>query len=76
MAKAYLRINVEPGKEKEIKNSLLKIKGVRSVDVTTGEQDMIAIIEAPNYEETLKLVIQKLRTISGIKDTITSLVLE
>ena len=76
MAKAYLRINVEPGKEKEVKNSLLKIKGVRSVDITTGEQDMIAIIEAPNYEETLKLVIQKLRTISGIKDTITSLVLE
>ncbi|MCK4245039.1 MAG: Lrp/AsnC ligand binding domain-containing protein [Candidatus Omnitrophica bacterium] len=76
MAKAYLKVIVEAGKEKEIKEALLKVSGIGSVDLTAGEQDIIAVITAGSYEEILKLVVNSIRPIAGIKSTSTNLVLE
>lgn len=76
MAKAYLKISTEPGKEKSVKSALLGIGGVKSADLTTGEQDIICLIEADSYEKLLNLVVGNLRPIAGISKTITNLVLE
>jgi DNA-binding Lrp family transcriptional regulator len=76
MAKAYLKIDVEPGQERSIKEELLKIEGVKGADLTSGEQDIIALVEADSYEGILNLVVNSLRPISGIKKTTTNLVLE
>ena len=76
MAKAYLKINVIPGKEKIIRSALAEIKGVKEAHITTGNQDIIALIEADNFENLLKLVLTKLRIIEGITKTDTNLVLE
>jgi len=76
MAKAYLKISVEAGKEREIHSTLKKIPEVKTVDLTTGDQDIIAVIEAQSYEKLLKTIIEKLRSIDGITSTSTSLVLD
>lgn len=76
MARAYLKIDVEPGMERTVKESLLQINGVSSVDLTTGEQDLIAIVEQDSYENLLKLVVDKVRRVNGIVGTETNLVLE
>ncbi len=76
MARAYLKINVEPGKERIVKNQLLERKNVIQADLTSGEQDIIALIEADNYEQLMNFVVTELRPIDGIIKTVTNLVLE
>ena len=76
MAKAYLKINVVPGKEKIIRSALAEIKGVKEAYMTTGGQDIIAFIETDTFENLLKLVLTKLRVIEGITKTDTNFILE
>lgn len=76
MAKAYLKINVTPGKEKIIRSALSEIKGVKDAHITTGDQDIIALVEADNFENLFKLILTKLRVIEGITKTDTNLILE
>ena len=76
MAKAYMKLSVETGKERQICNDLKKLPEVKSADLTTGDQDIIAIIEASSYETLLKTIVEEMRKINGITSTSTSLVLE
>ena len=76
MAKAYLKINVLPGREKIIRSALAEIKGVKSAYLTAGDQDIIAFVEADNFENLVKLVLTKLRVIEGIIKSDTNLILE
>lgn len=76
MAKAYLKISVDAGMEREVCNDLKKLSEVKSADLTTGGQDIIAVIEAGSYETLLKTIVEKMRQIKGISSTSTSLVLD
>ncbi len=76
MAKAYLKIEVEAGKERSVRDTLLRFDQVKGADLTTGGQDILASIEADSYEDILQVVIDRLRTLKGIKSTVTDLVLE
>lgn len=76
MARAFLKINVDGGKESKVKESLLKIKGVLSVDLTTGEQDIICLLQGDSYKDVLKMIVEKIRKINGIRETVTNLILE
>ena len=76
MAKAYLKINVIPGKEKIIRSALAEIKGVKEAYMTTGSQDIIVLVEADSFENLMKLVLAKLRVIEGITKTNTNFILE
>ena len=76
MAKAYLKISVEAGMEKDVCGALRKISEVNTADLTTGDQDIIAVIEASSYETLLKTIVEEMRKIKGISSTSTSLVLE
>lgn len=44
--------------------------------MTTGGQDILALIEADSFEDILQVVVDKLRTLKGVKNTVTDLVLE
>ena len=76
MAKAYLKIKVEVGKERSVRDALLRFDEVKEADLTTGDQDILATVEAENYEDILQVVIDRLRTLKGIIRTETDLVLE
>ncbi len=76
MAKAYLRIIVEAGKERQVRDALRNISGVKSADLTTGEQDVIVLIEAQSVEDLLKAVVDNVRKTPGVRETVTNLIME
>jgi DNA-binding Lrp family transcriptional regulator len=76
MAKAYVKIWVKAGKEREVRDHLLDFDQVMTADITAGEQDILSLIEAPSYENLLDLVMKQLRSIEGVDKTVTNLILE
>ncbi len=76
MANAYLKIDIETGKEKEVKTALKKINGVKSADFVTGTQDLVALVEGKNYEEIVTKTLGEIRKVKGIKKTVTDFVFE
>ncbi len=76
MAKAYLKIKVEMGRERAVRDALLTFEEVKTVELTTGDQDILVLIEADSYDNILQVVIDRLRTIKGVTGTTTDLVLE
>jgi len=76
MAKAYLKIKTEMGKERGVRDALLRFTEVKSADLTTGDQDILVLIEADSYEDILLAVVDRLRSLKGIVGTVTNLVLE
>lgn len=76
MARAYLKIKVEMGKERSVRDALLRFDEVKGAELTTGDQDILALVEADNYEDILQWVVDRLRTLNGVKGTMTDLVLE
>ena len=76
MAKAYLKIDIETGKEKDVKNALKKISGIQSADFVTGTQDLLASVEGKNYEEIVTKTLSEIRKVKGIKKTVTDFVFE
>jgi DNA-binding Lrp family transcriptional regulator len=69
MARVYLLVNVLPGKEISIRDTLRGIKGILHADVVTGHYDIIAVIEAKNTSEIFENILQKIRKIKGISRT-------
>lgn len=76
MARAYVRVCIDPGFEKKIKEDLLQFKEVLSADLTAGEQDMIVLVEGQSYEEILNFVLKKIRRKAGVKITWTNFIVE
>ncbi|MCK9632781.1 MAG: Lrp/AsnC ligand binding domain-containing protein [Methanoregula sp.] len=76
MANAYLKIDIDTGKEKEVKAALKKITGVKSADFVTGSQDLVALVEGKNYEEIVTKTLGEIRKVKGIKKTVTDFVFE
>lgn len=76
MSRVYLRINTAVGREKEVRDALRRIRGVKSADMVTGRYDVIAIVEEETYESTFRTVLDKVRSIKGVTKTETDLVIE
>ncbi len=76
MAKAYVKIWVKAGREKDVQDRLLSFDQVQTADITAGEQDLLSLVEATSYEALLDLVMTELRAIDGVEKTVTNLILE
>ena len=76
MARVYLLVNVLPGKDVSIRDTLRGIKGVVNADVVTGHYDIAAVIEAKNSSEIFDKILKKIRLIKGINRTETFVAVE
>ncbi len=76
MAKAYVKVWVQPGMEKDVQRELLDVDQFMTADITAGEQDMICLVEAGSYEDLLQTVMRKLRAVKGVTRTVTNLILD
>ena len=76
MAKAYVKVWVQPGMEKDVQRELLDVDEFMTADLTAGEQDMICLVEAASYDELLATIMRKLRSVKGVTRTVTNLILE
>lgn len=73
MARAYLRVWLASGHEDAVREGLLGIKGVSAADLTAGDQDLIAVVDAETYEDVVQIVLGQVRVLKGVEKTITSL---
>lgn len=71
MVIGFVLMHVSPLHEYEVFNKLSKLHEVIEVHPLFGEYDLIAKIEAEDYESIGQIIIQKIKTIDGITDTTT-----
>jgi DNA-binding Lrp family transcriptional regulator len=69
MAIGFILINVAPTHEHEVYNKLLKIPQIVELHPLFGEYDLIAKIDAKDFEELGTIIVNKIRSIIGILDT-------
>ncbi len=69
MAIGFVLISTAPAKEHEVYNALLKIKEIVELHPLFGEYDLIAKIEASDFNILGQIVVDKIRTIHGVIDT-------
>ncbi len=69
MVIGFVLINVSPLHENEVFNKLSKIPEVIELHPLFGEYDLIAKVEAKDYESIGEIIIQKIKIIEGITDT-------
>ena len=74
MPKAFVMIDVHPGREADAQETVRKMPGVEFVYQVTGTHDMIAFCDAEPYEE-LAVIVSKIRRLDGVRATDTELVL-
>lgn len=72
-AKAYVLIETEAGRTKEVASTIGQLEGVKSVDPVTGPYDIIAVVEGKSLNDIGDLVTGKIHPIVGISRTVTCL---
>ncbi len=74
MPKAFIMIDVVPGREVPVQEAVAKLAGIKMVHQVTGEHDIIAFVDAEPYEE-FAMLLTTIRQLSGVRDTDSHLVL-
>ena len=74
MPKAFIMIDVLPGREVAVQDAVAKLAGVQMVYQVTGEPDLIAFVDAEPYEE-FAVLLSTIRQLPGVRDTESQLVL-
>ena len=68
--RAYVLIETQVGKTREVVEAIRGLKGVALVDSVTGPYDAIATIERETVNEIGDLVTSKFHLLSGISRTV------
>ena len=65
----FVLIDIEPKREKEVYQKLMKIEHIVELYPLFGEYDLIAKVEADSYDAIGDIVVSKIRVIEGVKAT-------
>ena len=68
---AYVLIKIEAGKEEYVFSKVKKIEKIQKLIEVLGPYDGVALAEIEDEKELEEVIVKKLRTIEGIKETIT-----
>ena len=69
MAIGFVLISTAPAHEHEVYNKLSKVKEIKELHPLFGEFDLIAKIEAEDFEKLGHIIVEKIRSIKGVIDT-------
>lgn len=73
---AYVFIECEHAKSKEVVDKLLKIGGVKDARIVTGPYDIIALVAASNFKVLGDVVISKVQSLPYVKRTLTNVIID
>ncbi len=73
---AFVDLFVDPARIDEVISSLKEIKNAVQVYEVTGEFDVIVLVNVATIEEFRDMLKNRIMKISGIKSTVTSIVLK
>jgi DNA-binding Lrp family transcriptional regulator len=76
MEKAYVLIETQVGKAKDVVEAIRGVEGVISVDAVTGPYDAIAVVQGETLNKIGDLVTAKIHPTRGVSRTATCLVLK
>jgi len=76
MVNAYSLISAEPGKTADVFRRIKAIDGVKRAECVAGPYDIIARIEVDSLEKLTKAVFGDIRSIPGVTNTTTLIVVE
>ena len=71
MVQAYILIQTEVGRARDVATAISEISGVARVDAVTGPYDVIVLSEARSVDELGKLIVSKVQLVPGITRTLT-----
>jgi len=69
MAIGFVLISAAPAHEHEVYTKVSKTSEVLEVHLLFGEFDLIAKIEAEDFEKLGEIIVEKIRSIKGVIDT-------
>ena len=71
VAKAYILIETQVGRSREVMTALRPMHGVTSAEIVTGTYDVIALVEAQDMVTMADLVTGRVQGVQGVMRTIT-----
>ncbi len=69
VAIGFVLISTAPAKEHEVYSELLRVKWIVELHPLFGEYDLIAKVEAEDFNALGQLVVDKIRAVPGVIDT-------
>lgn len=71
MVQAYILIQTEVGRARDVAAAIADISGVVRVDAVTGPYDVVVLTEAHSVDELGGLIVSKVQLVQGITRTLT-----
>jgi len=68
---AFVLVDAEVSKIREILSALKETEGVTEAYTVAGPHDIVVKLQADNFEKVAEAVTQKLHKIGGVKNTLT-----
>jgi nitrate reductase NapAB chaperone NapD len=72
--RAYILINVLPGRTSDVVRALSGIKQIKTIDPCWGKPDIIVVVEVSDQDALTQLVLKRIHEIDGVSETDTHLV--
>jgi DNA-binding Lrp family transcriptional regulator len=76
MALSYVLMNVELGAEEKVLKEVRNMPNVKECNRVYGVYDMIAKIEADSMDQLKEIISWKIRRLSGVRSTLTTIVMD
>jgi DNA-binding Lrp family transcriptional regulator len=71
VVQAYILIQAEVGKSRDVAHAIRDIPGVVRVDAVTGPYEVVVLVEGPDMDELGRLVVGRIQLVPGITRTVT-----
>lgn len=76
MPNAFILLNTEMGREENIISELKNLEEVKEVFRVYGVYDIIAKVESDTIDKVKEIIKWKLRNLTGVKSTLTMIVMK
>jgi DNA-binding Lrp family transcriptional regulator len=71
VVQAYILIQTEVGRARDVAAAIKDVSGVVRVDAVTGPYDVVVLTEARTVDELGKMIVSKVQMVPGITRTLT-----
>ena len=71
MVQAYILVQTEVGKARDVATAIADVPGVVRVDAVTGPYDVVVLTESENVDELGRMIVSRVQLVPGITRTLT-----
>ena len=71
MVQAYILVQTEVGRARDVATAIADVPGVVRVDAVTGPYDVVVLTESENVDELGRMIVSKVQLVPGITRTLT-----